>query len=92
MSQEPSKEVDNNPQFVTQTSVIPLGIDGRVGFHQQTSPPMLQLKVKTVGVKLEVICSSFDEEAIFDVVFEDDSVKIPRLSVLTGGDHFSFRD
>lgn len=53
---------------------------------------MLQFKVKTVGVHLEVICSGFYEEPVLDFPLEDDGVKVPRLAVLAPGRHVLLRN
>ena len=44
---------------------------------------MLEFKEQGIGVHLEVICTSFNEESILDLFFEDDPVKVDRLSILT---------
>ena len=47
--------------------------------------------MKTVGVSFEVDCSSFYEESILQLLFEDDAVNVPGLSILSGKGDFILR-
>ena len=59
-----------------------LGEGDGVGLDQQPPPPVLRLEQEAVGGLLEVMGSGLDEEAVLDLLLEDDAVQIDGLEVL----------
>ena len=61
-----------------------LGEGGGVGLDQQPPPPVLGLEQEAVGGLLEVVGAGLDEEAVLDLLLEDDAVQVDGLEVLPG--------